>query len=628
MIATLALGIGANSAIFSLVNRVLLKPLPFPEAHRIVELQESSLSAVVGAPRFSFWRQRSTLFQDVSANWLDHLNLTGVERPELVAAGLASADFFRLYSVPVLYGRTFTPDEDRPGGGHVVVLSDRIWRDRYASDPAIVGRSISLGDIPYTVTGVLGSFDAELFDQAPDLWVPFQIDPTGQIKDGRLCYVTARLKPGVTLDAARAQIRTLAQDYERLHPSGIRRRDDSNVLPVIEAISGEVRLPLLILAGAVGLVRLIACANVASLLLARSAGRGQEFAIRAALGATRLQIVGQLLTETGLLSLAGGALGLGFGLAGVRAFVALYPLQPLGAGAGTAGLPRISDPSAIAIDWRVLSFTVAVSILTGMLFGLFPALQVSRADLAVALKESGNQAGRGVRHARVRSLLVIGEIALAMVLLIGAALLIRTSIALREVNPGFDSHNVLTMQMSVAEGRLTEGNGLDRFLREGIRRTEALPGVESSAASCCLPLETVWQMPLIIRGRTLNGRFHAFAGWTFVSPGYFETLKIPLLGGRTFRERDDASGPGVVIINRTLARRLWPNSDPLNDQLLIGRTLDPAYDKDPVRQIVGIVGDVRDVAINRPPRPIMYVPAAQLTDGVKSLTLPLLPMRG
>jgi len=217
-------------------------------------------------------------------------------------------------------------------------------------------------------------------------------------------------------------------------------------------------------------VLLIACANVASLLLVRSAGRGREFAILAALGATRRHIVRQLLAETGVLSLAGGALGLGLGLAAVRAFVTLYPLQPLGAGAGTAGLPRISDPSAIAIDWRVLSFTVAVSILTGMLFGLFPALQVSRADLALALKESGNQAGRGVRHARVRSLLVIGEIALALVLLIGAALLIRTSIALREVNPGFDSQSVLTMQMSVAEGRLMQGNGLDRFLREGIRR--------------------------------------------------------------------------------------------------------------------------------------------------------------
>jgi putative ABC transport system permease protein len=452
VIATLALGIGANSAIFSLVNGILLKPLPFPQASRIAELQENPFPEV-GSAKFAFWRQRSTLFEDVSAHWLDHINLTGGDRPELVAAGLASADFFHLYGASVLYGRTFTAEEDRPGGGHVVVLSERLWRDRYAADPAIVGKSISLGDVPHTVIGVLGSFDTELFDQAPDLWVPFQIDPAGQTKDGRLCYVTARLRPGVTLDAARAQIHVLAQEYERVHPPGIRLRDTSTVQPLIAAVSGEVRLPLLILAGAVGLVLLIACANVASLLLARSAGRSREFAIRAALGGTRLQIVRPLLAETGVLSLAGGALGLGLGLAGVRAFVALYPLQPLGAGAGTAGLPRIAGPSAIAIDWRVLLFTVAASILTGILFGLFPALGVSCADLGTALKESGNQSGRGVRNARVRSLLVTGEIALALVLLIGAGLLIRTMIALREVKPGFDARNVLTMQMSVAEGR-------------------------------------------------------------------------------------------------------------------------------------------------------------------------------
>jgi putative ABC transport system permease protein len=210
--------------------------------------------------------------------------------------------------------------------------------------------------------------------------------------------------------------------------------------------------------------------------------------------------------------------------------------------------------------------------------------------------------------------------------LVGAGLLIRTSLALRAVNPGFDSHNVLTMQMSVSETRFLKGTGMDQFIREGMRRIDALPGVESAAVSCCLPLETVWQLPLIVQGRPLTGRFHAFAGWTFVSPGYFETLHIPLLRGRTFSDRDDASAPGVVIINETLARRLWPNSDPLNRRLLLGRTLDPAYDKDPVRQIVGIVGDVRDVALIRPPRPIMYVPAGQLPDGVKALTLPLLPV--
>lgn len=327
-----------------------------------------------------------------------------------------------------------------------------------------------------------------------------------------------------------------------------------------------------------------------------------------------------------MLSLAGGTFGLALGLTAVRAFVALYPRNPLGAGAGTVGLPRIGDASAIVVDWRVLCFTAAVSIITGLLFGLLPALRAARADLSLALKESGNQSGRGAQSTRLRSLLVTAEIAVALVVLIGAGLLIRTSLALRGVNPGFDAHNVLTMQMSVAEARFMTGIGMDQFIREGIRRIDALPGVERSAVSCCLPLETVWQLPLIVQGRPMDGRPHAYAGWTFVSPGYFETLRVSLLRSRTFTERDDAWAQGVAIINETLARLLWPNGDPLNDRLLIGRTLDPAYEKDPVRQIVGIVADVRDVALNRPPRPIMYVPAAQLPDGVKALSLPLLPV--
>jgi putative ABC transport system permease protein len=417
--------------------------------------------------------------------------------------------------------------------------------------------------------------------------------------------VTARLKRGIMLETAQADARAALQDYRRMFPTGVQPRWPSTVQPLSDALSAGVRTPLLVLAAAVGLVLLIACANIASLLLARTAGRRRELAIRTALGASRREIVAQLLTESATLSLAGGVLGLGLGLTAVRAFVALYPLEPLGAGAGVVGLPRIGDPSAITIDWRVLCFTIAVSMLTGILFGLFPALRSSRTDLSVALKESGNQSGRGVDRARLRSLLVIGETALAVALLIGAGLLIRTLIALRAVNSGFDASNVLTMQMSVAEARLMRGTGMDRLIRDGLRRIDALPGVESSAVSCCLPLETVWQLPLIVQGRPLRGRSHAYAGWTFVSPGYFETLHVPLLRGRTFTERDDASAQGVVIINETLARRLWPTGDPLNDRLLIGRTLDPAYDKDPVRQIVGIVGDVRDITLDRPPRPIM-----------------------
>ena len=260
-----------------------------------------------------------------------------------------------------------------------------------------------------------------------------------------------------------------------------------------------------------------------------------------------------------------------------------------------------------------------------MFFGILPALQASRSDLIAPLKQNSGRSATVFGQTRTISLLVICEIALAVMLLIGGGLLVRTSIALRAVNPGFDSHNILTMQMSLAGARFAEGSGVDQLVRNSIRRIEALPGVQSAAISCCLPLETTWQLPFIIVGRPLDGRFHGFAGWTFISPAYFEVLHIPLLRGRAFTEQDNFSAPGAVIINQTMARQGWPNTDPLDDLLVIGRTMGPEYEKDPIRQIVGIVGDVRDVGLNRKPRPIMYVPIAQVPDAIKAVEMPLLP---
>jgi len=630
-LATLALGIGANTAIFSVVNAVLLKPLGAPDAERIVQFENTTAGAsyLAASPRnFNIWREQTTEFQDVSAHWLDHVNLNGGPNSELIPAARVTVDFFRLYGALLLYGRTFTSDEGRPKGGNVVVLSHGLWIRRFGADPEIVGKTISLGDVSYVVVGILAAnFDTEQFDENPDVWVPFQIEPGSLASDGRLCIVTGRLSPGATMETARADLQRVADEYRRTFPAAIGPTSGFTVRRLRDAMVGDVRPTLLVLAGAVGFVLLIACANVASLLLARAVSRQREIAIRAAVGASRGRIIRQMLTESLALSLIGGALGVALGTAGIRGFLSIYPTTPLGVTLNPVNIPRIGQAgSAVTLDWRVLSFTVLVCVITGVLFGLLPALQASNTDLSTALKESSGRSGTGFRQSKTRSILVVSEMTLALVLLIGAALLIRTSIALRSVKPGFDSHNVLTMQMSLAGARFQQTSGIDQLVRGGVERLDSVPGVEAAATSCCLPLETVWQLSFIVQGRPLNGRIHGVAGWTFISPGYFDALKIPVLRGRAFNERDDATQPGVVIINQEMARRFWPNSDPLNDRLLVGRTFGPEYDQDPVRQIVGIVGDVRDVGLNRNPRPAMYVPIAHLPESVRSLVLPILPI--
>jgi putative ABC transport system permease protein len=630
-LATLALGIGANTAIFSVVNTVLLKPLSAPDADRIVEFESTTAgvpSAAASPRNFNIWREQTIQFQDVSAHWLDHVNLTGGPEPELIPAARVTVDFFHLYGAPVLYGRTFTSDEGRPRGGDVVVLSHDLWVRHFAADPKIIGQTISLGDVPYAVVGILGpNFETEQFDEHPDVWIPFQIEPGSLAADGRLCIVTGRLRPGATIETARADLQRVADDYRQAFPAAIGPTGSFTALKLRDAIVGDVRPTLLVLAGAVAFVLLVACANVASLLLARAVSRKREIAIRAAVGASRGRIVRQMLTESMALSLMGGALGAALGATGIRAFLSLYPSTPLGVALNPVNIPRIGQAgSAVALDWRVLSFTILISLLTGVLFGLLPALQASSTDLSTALKESSGRSGTGFRQSKTRSLLVITEMTLALVLLVAAALLIRTSIALRSVKPGFDSHNVLTMQMSLAGARFEQTSGVDQLVQRGVERIESLPGVDAVAASCCLPLETVWQLSYIVEGRPLNGRIHGVAGWTFISPGYFDALKVPILRGRAFNARDDAAQPGVVIINQEMARRVWPNGDPLNNRLLVGRGFGPQYDADPVRQVVGIVGDVREVGLNRTPRPEMYVPMAQLPQGVKSLVLPILPI--
>jgi putative ABC transport system permease protein len=620
-VLTLTLGIGANVAIFSVVNTVLLKPLPFPDPERIVmftNIGPEGEFPYASATKFNAWREKTSAFQDVSAWRFGLVNIGGGSYPEQIHSGVATADFFRLFGVPVARGRTFTADEDRPGGGHFVVLSDGMWKRQFGSDPQIVGKTISLDGDPYHVIGILGpSFDNRSFDPLPDVWLPFQIDPDS-IDQANYFAAGGRLKPGVMIGMARAQLQLTADEFRRkfagvdaLGPKG-----SFGVKPIRETVVGDVRPSLLILVAAVSFVLLIACANVANLLLIRATGRKREIAIRAAMGAGRGRIIRQLLTESILLSMAGGALGLILGMVGIRALLAVSPGK----------ISRVGqDGSLVTLDWRVVIFTIFVSLMGGVLFGLIPALQASRTDLISALKESSGRSGTGFPQNKARSLLVVSEVALALILLAGSALLIRTFVALRSVNPGFDSHNVLTMRMSLTGPRFQKTAALDQLIRDGVQRVGALPGVAVATATCCIPLENGYGLPFAVVGRPVEGPSLG-AGWLLISSGYFDAFKIPVLRGRAFRDSDEAGAPPVVIINQAMARKFWTNGDPLNDRLVIGKNVGPEFEGDPPRQIVGVVGDVHGGGLDRDPGPTMYIPEAQVLDGENALGLRITPL--
>lgn len=618
-IAALALGIGANTAIFTVVDNVLLKPLTYPEPDRMVQFMNTSPNgnSPVGSPvNFNTWRAQTSIFQDASAYDFGGpgFNLTG-SVPEQVHGIHVTEGYFRLFGAPVIAGRTFTPQEDSPNGGHVVVLSYGFWQRKFGGNPHIVGTTISLSNEPYTIAGVLGK--SFVTDPASDLWVPFQIDPNST-NLGHYFLVAGRLKPGVTLAQANAQLKIAAEQYRHLHPIDLGPKDSFGVQPLRDSIVAGARTSLLILLGAVGFVLLIACANVANLLLVRATSRKREFAIRAAMGAGRLRIIRQLLTESIVLGLVGGVLGLILGFVGVRALLAVSPHN----------LPRIGEHGAgIAVDWRVLAFTLGISILTGILFGVFPSIGVSRTDLNSTLKESSNRSGTGLRHNKARSLLVISEVSLALVLLIGAALLIRTFLALRGVNPGFDPHNVLTLRMSLSGDQYQKTAGMALLSHDGRERLDAIPGVEASAFTCCLPLEGGYGLPFNIIGRPPEGKspYTGGAGWMSASPGYFSVFHIPILCGRDFNDQDTGSAPLVVLINETFAKHYWPQGDPVGQQILIGKGVGPQFAEGP-RQIIGIVGDIRDGGLNREPRPLMIVPASQVPDGMTALSTTISPM--
>ena len=608
VVGALALGIGANTAIFSIINTVLLKPLPYPDPDRlIVFVTTSPQGSGPGASptKFNVWRQQTRTFQDVAAYRFNFVNLTGTRNPEQIAAGQVSADFFRLFGAPVIAGRTFTANEDRPNGGRVVVLSEGYWKRRFAGDRAVVGRTLSLNGESYVVLGILGPFDTDAIRGAEpvDVWLPFQIDPNSAMQ-GHFFIAAARLKPGVAPAIANEQLQIAARDFREKWPAALEPQDRFVIRALDDLVVGNVRSSLLVLMGAVSFVLLIACANVANLLMVHATNRKREIAIRAAIGAGRGRIIRQLLTESVTLAMIGGVCGLALGVIGIRLLLAINP----------GNIPRIGiDGSGVSVDWRVLAFTATVSLATGLIFGLLPALRASRADLSTTLKESGGQTGGSVRHNKARALFVVSEMGLALVLLIGAALFIRTFVALRAVKPGFDAHQVVTMSMWLTGARFQNTSAVADVIRNGADRLKVLPGVEAAGATCCVPLQGGLGLPFVVEGRPLtNGPFHGGGGFALISSAYFSAFKIPVIRGRAFTEQDNGAAPKVAIINQAMARQYWPTGDPLTDRITIAKGLPELGDF--TRQIVGVVGDVRDGALNREPRPVMYIPWAQVPD--------------
>jgi len=595
-LAALTLGIGTNIAIFSVVNRVLLKPVAAPDPGRIVVLGSTRHNGppIGGSQtRFNLWREQTALFQDISAYRYGSMNLTGVDAPEQIHIDQVSADYFRLFGLPIAQGRSFTADEDRPNAGHFAVLSDAFWRRAFSGAP-MLGKTVSLDGSPYVVVGIMAP-DVENETPAPiDVWTPFQIDPAST-DQSHYFGVAARIRPGVTQGMIKAQLQAATDEFRRRFPGVSTTLPGVTFIaePIQDVMDRGIRSSLLILAGAVSFVLLIACANVANLLLVRAAGRKREIAIRVAIGATRARLIRQFIAESVMLSLAGGVLGLLLGMAGIRALLALNP----------GNIPRIGEHgSRVIVDWHVVCFTLLLSLATGILFGLIPALQASRIELSSAPRKNG-----------VRAVLVVSEVSLALILLIGSGLLIRSFVAMRSVDPGFDTHNVLTMQISLNGERYQKTAGVARLADSSLERIGALPGVEAAASGCCLPIGGVPNAPFVISGLPLNGTFHARAGMPTVSPEYFDVFKIPILRGRKFTEQDRAGSPNVVIVNQAMAREFWPNGDAIGAHITLGATSNSDHR---LREIVGIAGDVRERTDRStdPEGNTIYIPLAQSSD--------------
>jgi putative ABC transport system permease protein len=595
-VSTLALGIGATTAMFTVVNSVLLRPLQFPEPERIVlfeginpskGIKESNMSI----PDILDWQAQSQSFEQIAAFLPWGIILSGGDESERVRATYASAEFFPLFRTNAVQGRVLQAADMQPGAEPVVVLSHGLWQRRFGGAANVVNTKVILGGKPVTVAGIMPAGFTYPYDS--ELWLAFPLDPKDEPRDNRYISVVTRLKPNVSMAQAQAEMDTisqrLAQNYHETNTGW-----SVQLFELRERLVGELRPSLLILLGAVAFVLLIACANVANLLLARAAYRQQEIAVRTALGASRLRVVRQLLTESVLLSVVSGLLGLALSIWLVKLLIAITPPDS----------PRTDE---IGIDVRVFAFALGITVLAGLLFGLFPALQTSRPNLNEMLKDTGRRGSDSGSRNRVGGLLIVSEIAVSFVLLAGAGLLIKSFLNLREINPGFTADNVLVMRLSLPPGKYTEDPARAQMYKELIDSVKATPGVQSAGATLSLPLggDTFNLFRGIIReGRPMTPEEQTDAQNLVITPDYFQVLQIPLKAGRFFTDQDNLQSTKVVIINEKLARELWPNENP------IGRRFSVWRDEKFSREVVGVVGDTKQ-SLDKDPANQMYIPYAQ-----------------
>jgi putative ABC transport system permease protein len=604
----LALGIGANTAIFSVVNAVLLRPLPFSNSDQLMMVWETdaTLAQVRGTasyPNFADWRDQNHVFERIASYHGNDFIMTGRGESTRLQGAVVNADLFPLLGAAPVIGRGFLPDEDKPGdSGRVVILSQELYQKRFNSDPNVVNQSLVLNGTSYTIVGVMPrAFQFPIQNEPVELWTTVAPDREGKtpITDQRGAHymnVIARLKPGVSKEQAQAEMTSISARLEQQFPDKNLHKS-VRIEPALEALVGDIRPALLILLGAVGCVLLIACANVANLLLARAMTRHKEMAIRSALGASRVRVVRQLLTESILLSLAGGALGLVLAVWWSDLLVAL----------GKEDIPRALQ---VGLDWRVLGFTLLVSVLTGVVFGLVPALHSSNTQLTETLKEGGRGSGEGARRNHIRGVLVVGELAIAVVLLVGAGLLIQSLWRLRQVSPGFSSQNVLTFVVGVPEAKYPTDKQA-QFYRNLVGRIESLPGVVAASAVIPLPLSgDRFSISFETEGRPVAKGDQPSADFFVIGANYFKTLGISQLKGRDFTERDDNNAPGVIIVNQAFARKFFPNEDAIGKHIKPGIS---TYEGDPLmREIVGVVADVKNRNLNSAVEPAYFVPEAQV----------------
>lgn len=596
----LGLGIGANTAIFSVVNSVLLRQLPYRDPQHLIVIWENYQQR--GGPErewaspadFRDFRDQAQSFDHVAALLGWGPTLTGQDEPEDLQGAAVSHDTFAMLGVEPSLGRTFRPEEDRPGAERVVILSHQLWQRRFGADPSIIGKSLTLSGESYTVIGVTPRGLSFPILNNTEIWRTSGPVLAAQAGCDRGCVILrliARLKPEVTLEAARTEMSALTQQIAERFPES-NKGVGATLVPLHEQLVGDVRPAMLVLLGAVGLVLLIACANVANLLLARAAAREKEVAIRAALGASRARLIRQHLIESLVLSMIGGSLGL---------LIAFWMVDPLVSFA-PKGTPRLEE---IAIDPSVLTFTFGIAVLTGIGFGLAPALLSSKTNFSKALKEGGRDTAATTRGAHLRSALVISEVALTLMLLVGAGLLIKSFLNLQRVDPGFNPKNVLRVDVALPRARYPERNQSAAFFKQLLDRVAALPGVQSAGAVSSLPLSGGGtDSDFAIEGRPPVEPDHPQVAWyNSVTPDYFRTMGIRLLKGHEFTESDNADASSAVMISESMARRFFPDEDPLGKRLLFGKD---------TRQIVGIISDVKFFGLNLDARPSMYFPHAQI----------------